>query len=196
MLSAGFCCVPHFAIKGAIEGSAWACIGGGKVGAGEGTGHSNVQRSIFSVTPPSDEHVTRPGYRTRKQMSFLLDRSQRSIRRRFEDKISKEAMSGDSISTTGTGERNPLSGNLRAPFNTANTVMAMMITPMMMVMSKMITTMMFLEQNWFRHWLEPLGLSHRCFRRNHLLLSVRININIIFDLIITFEIVTIFVENL
>ena len=60
----------------------------------------------------------------------------------------------------------------------------------------MMTSMMFLEQNWFRHWLKPLGLSHRCFRRNHLLLSVRINITIIIDLFITIEIVTIFVENL
>ena len=68
---------------------------------------------------------------------------------------------------------------------------AMMITPMTMVMSKMITAMMFLEQNWFRHWLEPLGRSHRCFRRNHLLLSVRINIIIIDCIIITIKIVTI-----
>ena len=38
-------------------------------------------------------------------MSFLLDGSQRSIRRRLENKISKEVMSGNSISTSGTGER-------------------------------------------------------------------------------------------
>ena len=59
LLSAGFCCVPHFAIIRAVESSAWACSGGGKVGTGEGTGQSDVQRSIFSVTPPSDEHVAR-----------------------------------------------------------------------------------------------------------------------------------------
>ena len=38
-------------------------------------------------------------------MSFLLDGSQRSIRRRLENKISKEVMSGNLISTSGTGER-------------------------------------------------------------------------------------------
>ena len=36
-------------------------------------------------------------------MSFLLDGSQRSIRRRLENRISKEVMSGNSISTSGTG---------------------------------------------------------------------------------------------
>ena len=64
LLPAGISGILHFSVVGLIQGSTWASGGGGKVRAGERTCHSHIQGRVFPVTPPSNEHVARPGLGT------------------------------------------------------------------------------------------------------------------------------------
>ena len=46
LLSAGISGVPHFSVICLVKSSAWASSGSSNIGAGEGTGHGNVQGGI------------------------------------------------------------------------------------------------------------------------------------------------------